>query len=118
MPRTVLLAAAFGLALVAPAHVGATPPPLSAKQQIDLGRRLAARNCGMCHALGRSGLSPNPQAPPFRSLSARFDVEQLGEGLATGILTEHPAMPAFRFEPYEVVAIVRYLRSVQDKRQI
>lgn len=118
MPRTALLVAAVSLALAVPAHVGATPPQLSVKQQIDLGRRLVARNCGMCHTLSRIGPSPNPQAPPFRSLSARFDVEQLGEGLATGILTEHPAMPEFRFEPYEVVAIVRYLRSVQDKRRI
>lgn len=119
MPRAGLLAAAVGLALLAvPAQVGASPPALSEKESIALGRSLVARNCGMCHALGRSGPSANPQAPPFRSLSARFDVEQLGEGLATGILTQHPAMPEFRFEPYEVVAIVRYLRSVQEKQRI
>lgn len=108
---------AFAAAVVA-SGVQATPPAMSESESIALGRSLAARNCGMCHALDRTGASPNPQAPPFRALHERLDVEQLGEGLATGILTDHPAMPEFRFEPYEVVAIVRYLRSVQEKQRI
>lgn len=112
-----LIVALVVAATIAPA-AGATPPALSEQESIALGRSLAARNCGMCHGLDRTGPSPNPQAPPFRALGERFDVEQLGEGLATGILTQHPAMPAFRFEPYEVVAIVRYLRSVQEKQRI
>ena len=112
-----LIAAALVAALAAPG-AGATPPALSEQESIALGRSLAARNCGMCHALDRTGPSPNPKAPPFRALSARFDVDLLGEGLATGILTRHPAMPEFRFEPYEVVAIVRYLRSVQETQRI
>ena len=91
----------------------APPPELTEAQSIALGRALTVRNCGMCHAVGRTGVSANPQAPPFRHLNQVMDVEQLGEGLATGILTGHPAMPQFRFEPYEVVAVVRYLRSVQ-----
>lgn len=116
-PRIRLLSAVvLAAALVAPG-VDAAQPTLSEPESIALGRSLAARNCGMCHALDRTGLSPNRQAPPFRSLGDRFDVELLGEGLATGILTKHPAMPEFRFEPYEVVAIVRYLRSVQDKQR-
>jgi len=120
MPRSriqLLIAAVTAAATVAPG-VGATPPALSESESVALGRSLAARNCGMCHALDRTGPSPNPQAPPFRALGDRFDVELLGEGLATGILTEHPAMPEFRFEPYEVVAIVRYLRSIQGKQRI
>lgn len=113
-----LLAAIALVATAAAPGVGATPPSLSEQESIALGRSLAARNCGMCHALDRTGPSPNPQAPPFRALSERFDVELLGEGLATGILTQHPAMPEFRFEPHEVVAIVRYLRSVQEKQRV
>jgi mono/diheme cytochrome c family protein len=115
--RTSLVAAVV-LAAMAGSSAGATPPALTEQESIALGRGLAARNCGMCHALERTGPSPSPQAPPFRSLSERFDVELLGEGLATGILTNHPAMPEFRFEPFEVVAIVRYLRSVQAKQRI
>ena len=106
---------AVALLSLCPVAAQAKPPPMSVKEQIALGQRLAARNCGMCHGTRSSGVSPNPNAPPLSRLNQRFDVEQLGEGLATGILTGHPAMPEFRFEPYEVLAIVRYLRSVQVK---
>jgi cytochrome c len=45
-------------------------------------------------------------------------VEMLGQGGAEGILTRHPAMPEFRFQPHELVAIVRYLRSIQSRRDV
>lgn len=115
-PSPFAIAALAALAVAAPSVVAAPPVPTE-QESIALGRTLAARNCGMCHALDRAGPSPNPQAPPFRALSDRLDVEQLGEGLATGILTQHPSMPEFRFSPTEVVAVVRYLRSVQEKRR-
>lgn len=101
---------------IAPQAALATPPTLSDAQSIALGKQLTTRNCAMCHSVGAKGLSPNPKAPAFRDLNERLDVEALGEGLATGILTRHPAMPEFRFEPYEVVAIVRYLRSIQGRQ--
>ena len=114
--RTYILAAA-ALVLLAPGgSVSAQPDSLSAMDQIELGRALVTRNCGMCHAVGDKGESPAPQAPPFRRLHERMDVESLGEGLATGILTQHPAMPEFRFTPREVIGVVRYLKSIQDKR--
>lgn len=94
----------------------AAAPGLSEAQSIALGRALAIRNCGMCHAVERTGVSPNAAAPPFRELYRRMNVEMLGEGLAQGILTGHPAMPQFRFEPQEVVGIVRYLRAIQERQ--
>ncbi len=108
-------AAAAALMAVAPSCAYAAPPEPSAAESLRLGRALVLRNCGMCHAIGATDVSANPQAPPFRNLNQRMDVENLGEGLATGILTQHPAMPEFRFEPREVVAIVRYLRSIQGR---
>lgn len=97
-----------------------TPPqrPLTEGQSVALGRALAQRNCSQCHAVGRSGDSPSPAAPPFRELYQRGDVEMLGEGSAQGILTGHPAMPEFRFQPHELVALVRYLRSIQARRDV
>ena len=110
---TALAAGAF---VLAGPTAGAPPPQeMTVAQQQALGRALVQRNCGMCHAVGATGTSRDPQAPPFRHLHERMNVEDLGEGLATGILTGHPAMPEFRFEPHEVVAIVRYLRSVQTR---
>jgi cytochrome c len=117
MTKSILAVAVVTLAVFG-GPVSAQPDDSSSSviEQVELGALLTARNCGMCHAIGDRGESPNAEAPAFRRLHERMDVDSLGEGLATGILTEHPAMPAFRFSPHEVVAIVRYLRAVQDKR--
>lgn len=34
------------------------------------GVRIARSNCAPCHAIGRTGVSPNPISPPFRTLRA------------------------------------------------
>jgi mono/diheme cytochrome c family protein len=73
------------------------------------GEALLTTNCARCHAVGRSGVSPHPQAPPFRTLSRRFKIEGLAEALAEGIVTGHPDMPEFVFEADEVGAIIKYL---------
>lgn len=110
--RLALLTAMMaGVAAAAPPRLGPTEA-----QSIALGRQLAQRNCGMCHSLADHGPSPHQNAPPFRDLYQRMDMEALGEGLTTGILTRHPAMPEFRFQPNEVVAIVRYLRAMQSRQ--
>ena len=84
---------------------------------LTLGRALVVRNCGVCHAVGRSDESPRAGAPAFRDLSQRYEVEALGEALAEGILTGHPEMPEFRFAPHEVDAILRYLQSLQVRQR-
>jgi cytochrome c len=114
-PKAIPILLAFTLAasLAGPSRAAAPPADVD---QLQWGARLIQRNCGMCHAVGRVGFSPNPQAPPFRDLHLRYEVETLAEALAEGILTGHPAMPEFRFEPSEVKAIVAYLRSIQSKR--
>lgn len=125
MPMRTLAAIAFACGVAVPALAQPqvqpqTPPqrPLTEGQSVALGRALAHRNCSQCHAIGRTGVSPSPTAPPFRELYQRGDVEQLGEGAAQGILTRHPAMPEFRFQPHELVALVRYLRSIQARRDV
>ena len=97
------------------ATVPSGPREMRPAEQVALGRRLTADLCGGCHSTGGRGASPNRIAPAFRDLHQRMDVEMLGEGLATGLLTGHPAMPVFRLEPYEVVSIIRYLRSIQPR---
>ena len=112
--RASIAAALWVLAVAGPPALAAPPNP-SVAESVRLGRALVVRNCGMCHAVGPTDVSASPQAPPFRNLNQRMNVDELGEGLATGILTQHPAMPEFRFQPNEVVAIVRYLRSIQGR---
>jgi len=82
----------------------------------DRGEVLLRRHCGGCHAVGRAGESPKPPAPPLRELHKRYAPAALGEALAEGLLTGHPLMPEFRFEPDDVRAIIRYLDSIQTRQ--
>jgi cytochrome c len=70
-------------------------------------------NCSRCHAIGKIGDSPLPIAPPFRTLHERYPVEDLEEPLAEGIVTGHPTMPEFRFDPGQIGDIIAYLKSLE-----
>ena len=70
-------------------------------------------NCSRCHAIGKIGDSPLPIAPPFRTLHERYPVDDLQEPLAEGIVTGHPTMPEFRFDPGQVGDIIAYLKSLE-----
>jgi mono/diheme cytochrome c family protein len=98
------LAIALSLASAAAAAEPVTP---------DRGQILVQRHCAGCHAVERTGRSPNPAAPPFRDLNTRYKIDDLGEALAEGMLTGHPAMPEFRFPPRDIAAILAYLKSIQ-----
>jgi len=76
------------------------------------GREIAEANCGRCHALGRTGDSPQPKAPPFRDLGKRYPIEQLAEALAEGMVTGHAEMPEIAFEPDEVGALLAFLEEL------
>ena len=97
--------------------IGLTGPSLAEKVSTPArrGEALLIANCARCHAVGRGGVSPHPQAPAFRTLSRRFKVEGLAEALAEGISTGHPDMPEFVFEADEVGAIIDYLKSIQQR---
>lgn len=83
--------------------------------QVDLrGRRIVEANCAQCHAIDREDESLHADAPPFRSLSARYPIETLEEALAEGIVTGHPDMPEFIAEPDQIDAIITYLNAIQD----
>ena len=70
-------------------------------------------NCSRCHAIGKVGDSPLPIAPPLRTLHERYPVDDLQEPLAEGIITGHPTMPEFRFDPGQVGDIIAYLKSLE-----
>ena len=82
---------------------------------VKRGEALLSRNCARCHATGSAGVSPHPEAPPFRTLSRRYPVEGLAEALAEGLFVGHPDMPQFTFEPRDVGAIIAYLKSIQER---
>jgi cytochrome c len=77
------------------------------------GLAILQEHCARCHALGMTGNSPHPQAPPFRDVVKRYPVEDLEESLAEGIVSGHPDMPEFTFEPKEINSILAYLNSLK-----
>jgi cytochrome c len=79
------------------------------------GAALVSEHCAMCHAAGRSDESLEPRAPPLRRIGQRIPLERLEDELESGLLGGHPAMPKFTFGPREATAIVRYLRSIQER---
>jgi cytochrome c len=83
------------------------------KTLVDKGEVLVRDNCSRCHAVGKEGNSPHPEAPPFRTLSSKYPIEDLAESLAEGIVSGHPDMPIFVFSPHDVEAIIEYLQSIQ-----
>ncbi|MPR06144.1 c-type cytochrome [Microvirga tunisiensis] len=77
------------------------------------GFTFAQTNCSQCHAIGRVGDSPLPEAPPFRTLHTRYPIEDLAEALAEGITTGHPSMPQFQLDPAQINDLIAYLNSIQ-----
>ncbi len=77
------------------------------------GREIAEAQCAACHAVGRYGESPAPEAPPLRHVLARYDSAVLEEELIQGIQVAHP-MPDFQFNPQSVDALIAYLQSIQE----
>ncbi len=85
--------------------------PLSPPAQ--RGQVLLRAHCARCHSIDKVTESPLKIAPPFRTLHTRYPVEDLEEPLAEGIITGHPTMPEFRFDPGQVGDIIAYLKSLE-----
>jgi mono/diheme cytochrome c family protein len=97
--RTLLLFAAA--VIVTGPGARAETDPLVAK-----GHELLQANCARCHAIGMDDESKHKEAPPFRVVVTRYPPDNLVSG--------HPDMPEFVFEPAEVDAITTYLSSLKS----
>ena len=84
--------------------------------QAAAGERFARRACAGCHELGPRGASPNPHAPPFRTLAERLPGEALGARLGDIASNGHREMPPIYMTPEEIAAVAAYIRSVQPRR--
>jgi cytochrome c len=90
--------------------------PVTARAEqgnVQLGFKFAQQHCSNCHAIMKTGDSPEKLAPPFRELHLRYPVDDLAEALGEGIRTGHPMMPEFRLNPDQVVDLIAYLKTLE-----
>lgn len=78
----------------------------------EIGLAIVKEKCARCHATGMDDKSPHEKAPPFRDVVTRYPSENLAEALAEGIVSGHPDMPVFVFEPVEIEGFIAYLDSL------
>lgn len=78
-------------------------------------RALLKEFCGRCHAIGITGQSPHPYAPPFRDLGENMLYDEgFSQRLQNGLSSIHPDMPTFRFSQRDAEAVIEYLRAIQS----
>jgi mono/diheme cytochrome c family protein len=90
----------------------ATAPGAGATDAVAKGRAILEANCARCHAIGMEDSSRHEEAPPFRVVVTRYPPADLAEALAEGIVSGHPDMPEFIFQPQEIEAIIAYLGTL------
>jgi len=83
----------------------------AAEPRAQRGYRFAITNCSRCHAIGPVGESPLKIAPPFRTLHDRYEIDDLAEAFAEGIVTGHPSMPEFKLDGAEIDDLLAYLKT-------
>lgn len=75
-------------------------------------------NCSGCHAVGLTGASPLPSAPPFREVAAGRDLFSLQEDFGRGLVTSHPDMPPFRYRASEIDDLMAYFRRLEREGRL
>ncbi|MCW6512663.1 c-type cytochrome [Lichenifustis flavocetrariae] len=88
-------------------------PAVALEPNEQRGQTFAQTNCAMCHAIGRHEKSQISEAPPFRTLHERYDVDDLKESFVEGILTGHPSMPQWRLDPGQITDLLAYMKTLE-----
>ena len=96
--------------------LSATSNAATSSQLRSRGKALLQENCGRCHAIGAVGSSPLKEAPPMRTVYARFDPRELQAELTEGMVSRHRAMPQIEFSDEDVDAILAYLYALEVKK--
>ena len=96
--------------------LSATSNAATSSQLRARGKVLLQENCGRCHAIGAVGRSRLKDAPPMRSIYARFAPRELQAELREGMVSRHRDMPQIDFSDEDVDAILAYLYALAPKR--
>ena len=107
MPKKSLLIASVLASLALASAAQAQDPAVR-------GRAILEQFCARCHAIDKTGNSPQPAAPPFRSLSRSFELDQFARQLERGMSSGHPDMPEFKFSVEDAHAVGAYMRTIQQ----
>lgn len=77
------------------------------------GLLVAQNDCGGCHAVGRTGTSPDPDAPPFATIANREGLT--AETLSSWLQEVHnyPTEMGFRLDKRRLDAIVAYAMTLR-----
>ncbi len=81
------------------------------------GKAILQHKCGRCHAVDLTGESPLAKAPPFRTLLAKFSVEELKMRLSEGVVSHYRDMPQIDFTSEEITGIIDYLSALGSPHQ-
>lgn len=102
----------FGLVLTACQAVPPAEPATSTAARE--GHAFAQASCASCHAIGRSGASPNPVAPPFRAIVNREGASS--ETISAVLRGPHnvPRAMDFWISEREVEAIIAYMLTLRE----
>jgi mono/diheme cytochrome c family protein len=85
------------------------------RASVNIGRDIARAYCAGCHAIGRTGTSPDPRAPRFPLIAERYPNGNPAPDLVDGTVIRHPGMPEFRLIEIETDGLVAYLRRISRR---
>lgn len=88
------------------------PDPLQV-ELLGRGEAIAEGACASCHAIGVTGSSLHPGAPPFRVLGQSISIDSLRTRFAEGFIADHPDMPEWQLEQNDIDGLIAYMKSVQ-----
>jgi mono/diheme cytochrome c family protein len=91
-----------GLALSAQAQTGDPGAGAAYAQQV----------CAKCHAIDRTGSSPELTAPPFKDVANTPGMTETA--LTVWLRTSHPTMPNIIVEPADMDNVIAYILSLKD----
>ena len=102
LPTIISIPVLVGLASSAEAQTG----------DPEAGAAYAQQVCAKCHAIDRTGLSPEPTAPPFKDVANTPGMT--GTALRVWLSTSHPTMPNIVVEPADMDNIIAYILSLKE----
>lgn len=105
----------IALAVVACQAAGPAPPPAPATPTLATqGQTRAEALCGGCHAIGRDGVSPNRNAPPFHAIINQVDLRSATVASWLRDAHNYPSEMRFSLTEEQVNELVAHMMVLRD----